>query len=216
MYNQDFTNYNNNMNSQIFPNPNNGGVLMNNFVNPNNPNFNNYFFNNMGINNNMNMNMFNVMMNYLQQYWMMQNNMNNMNNTQNFMNNSFNKMTIIPNESINKGSQTQKFSKSFLPKINTQFQPLYPGCTGELINIFFQTPTGHKINMLTPCDAKIKDLLVQYVLKIGLGPNVIDEAIYFLYGGGKLKKNEKKTLYEKNIINGAVIIVIDKQGVMGA
>ena len=70
--------------------------------------------------------------------------------------------------------------------------------------------------MLTPFDAKIKDLLVQYVLKLGLGPNVIDEAIYFLHGGGRLKKNENRTLIEKNMINGTVIIVIDKQGVMGA
>ena len=53
-------------------------------------------------------------------------------------------------------------------------------------------------------------------MRIGLGPEVIDNAVYFLYGGNKIKKNEKRTIREMFMLNGAVVIVIDKKGVIGA
>jgi hypothetical protein len=75
---------------------------------------------------------------------------------------------------------------------------------------------SHNINMLVPDTCRMKDVLEKYVLRIGLGPEVIDNAVYFLYGGNKIKKNEKRTIREMFMLNGAVIIVIDKKGVIGA
>ena len=194
--NHTYTNYNpmNNMNNNM---------MMNNQMNPNGFNY----FNMMGMNNNMNMNMFNLMMFYLQQTQNFQNTMNNgINNQFNYNNTN----RIIP---IN----TNMSKSQVLPRVKkTEFCDPYPGSTGEKINLFFETPSGHKINMLVPIDAKMKDILVQYVTRVNLGPNVIDKSIYFLYGGKKIKKNEEKTVWQMNILSGSIIIVIDKQGVMGA
>ena len=177
------------LNNGFFMN-NNNGMGFNNM----NQNFN--YYNNMGINNSMNMNMFNLMMFYLQQ-------------TMNQNNNNTNRM--IPVMPDNNMSKSQALSR----KKNEFFDP-YPGTSGEKMNLFFETPAGHKVNMLVPLDAKMKDILVQYVVKQNLGPNVIDNSIYFLYGGKKIKKNENRTVRQMNILNGAIVIVIDKKGIMGA
>ena len=183
------------LNNGYFVNNNNGMGLNNNMAQmPMNQNFN--FYNSMGINNSMNMNMFNLMMFYLQQNMIQNNNNNN---------------RIIPVMPDNNISKSQ-----VLPRKKNEFFDPYPGTSGEKINLFFETPAGHKVNMLVPVDAKMKDILVQYVLKLNLGPNVIDNSIYFLYGGKKIKKNENRTVRDMNILNGAIVIVIDKKGVMGA
>ena len=183
------------LNNGYFVNNNNGMGLNNNMAQmPMNQNFN--YYNNMGINNSMNMNMFNLMMFYLQQNMIQNNNNNN---------------RIIPVMPDNNISKSQ-----VLPRKKNEFFDPYPGTSGEKINLFFETPAGHKVNMLVPVDAKMKDILVQYVLKLNLGPNVIDNSIYFLYGGKKIKKNENRKVSDMNILNGAIVIVIDKKGVMGA
>ena len=137
------------LNNGYFVNNNNGMGLNNNMAQmPMNQNFN--YYNNMGINNSMNMNMFNLMMFYLQQNMIQNNNNNN---------------RIIPVMPDNNISKSQ-----VLPRKKNEFFDPYPGTSGEKINLFFETPAGHKVNMLVPVDAKMKDILVQYVLKLNLGP----------------------------------------------
>jgi len=46
--------------------------------------------------------------------------------------------------------------------------------------------------MLVPDNSKVKDVLIKYVLRIGLGPEVIDDSIYCLYSGNKIKINEEE------------------------
>ena len=170
--NHTYTNYNpmNNMNNNM---------MMNNQMNPNGFNY----FNMMGMNNNMNMNMFNLMMFYLQQTQNFQNTMNNgINNQFNYNNTN----RIIP---IN----TNMSKSQVLPRVKkTEFCDPYPGSTGEKINLFFETPSGHKINMLVPTDAKMKDILVQYVKELIWDLMLLIKVFISFMEEKKLKKMKKK------------------------
>lgn len=224
-------------NNNIF-NLNNNGIPMNNnrfFMGNNGMFLNNHdlmnqamlmnndfnFFNNFCMNNNMSMNMFNLMMYYL---LMCRYNSNNNtgsnpqnNNKINNINNNWNRMTfIIPNLEERNSNNPNVFG-GILPRgRGIDHFNAFPEQMGNKINIFFQAPTGFKTNMLVPDNTKIKDVLVKYVMRIGLLPEVIDKAIYFLFGGNKIKKNDKRTVREMYMIDGAVVIVIDKKGVIGA
>ena len=103
----------------------------------------------------------------------------------------------------------RKVSKTTIIDIN----PNYPGVK---INIFFQNSSGTKVNVLSPSDITVKDLLLKYVSQLGLGENVIDSAIYFLFSGARLKKDNEKKIYELGMMNGAIIIVIDRNALIGA
>lgn len=175
----------------------------------------NQYSNYMGINNNNNMNMFYLMMNYLNQYYaFMNNNNNNFNNNQfnTFCNNnSFNRMSFVNNNNYHR----QSSSKTLLPRYNIDnFSPF--GNEDNQTNIFFQTAAGHKINMILSINTKMKDALLQYTKRIGLEPESINKDIYFLYSGQKIKSNENRTIYQIGMLNGAIIIVIDVNDVMGA
>ena len=192
---------------------NNNGNSMNNIMNQTMPLNNNLnFYNSMGINNSMNMNMYNLMMQFLFMYYNPQNKTffnNNSNNT--------NKMlTINPNNEERTAKNPKVFGGLLPREKKTEDYNAFPDNGGNKINLYFQAPTGHKINMLVPDNIQIKEVLVKYVLRIGLEPDVIDNAIYFLYGGNKIKKNERRTIREMYMLNGAIIIVIDKKGIIGA
>lgn len=211
-FNNNYINRNNG-----FPINNMNNSMMNQLMMMNN-NYN--LFNNMGMNGNMNMNMFNLMMYYL----MMQNcggqynnGYNNNYNQTSINNNNSNRLsTVIPSQEERTMSNPRVFG-GILPRDKGTYNfNAFPEKGGNKINIFFQAPTGNKINMLVPDTCRMKDVLEKYVLRIGLGPEVIDNAVYFLYGGNKIKKNEKRTIREMFMLNGAVIIVIDKKGVIGA
>ena len=204
-YNNNFNNNNNFMNnnntfmnnSNIFMNNNNNFINnSNNFMN-NNPFYSN-LCNNMGLMNNM------IMCNYMMNYLNLMNKMKQMNNNRNKM--------IFVNTKGNHNS-----SKSILQsnKANGSCDPFH-GYSGEKRNIIFKTPNQNTLNMLVPSDVKIKDLLIQYVLRLGYGPDVIESSLYFICNGLKLKKNENRTVNDLCILNGTVIVVIDKKGIMGA
>jgi len=203
------------------------GNMMNNWMNMNNPNLinnnfipqnqqnliNNYVMNNnMNLLNNMalqnNMLMYNNMMNLLNFYNFYSNNINNNNN-----NNTTTRLTYVKQYSNKNIGQ-----KGILPreKRTDQYNVNFPGTHGNKINLFFQTPASFRVNLVVPEDAKMSDVLVQYVLKIKLLPEVIDKDIFFLFGGRKLKKNERKTLQQLFIMDTSVIIVVDKSGILGA
>lgn len=216
--NTSFMNNNNNFNNSFIMN--NNPMLNTNMNNTqsfiNNNDYNQYS-NYMGINNNnnMNMNMFYLMMNYLNQYYaFMNNNKNNFNNNQfnTFCNNNnFNRMSFVNNNNYHR----QSSSKTLLPRFNIDnFSPF--GNEDNQTNIFFQTAAGHKINMILSINTKMKDALLQYVKRIGLEPESINKDIYFLYSGQKIKSNENRTIYQMGMLNGAIIIVIDVNEVMGA
>ena len=193
------------------------------------------FYNNMGMNNSMNMNMFNAMINYFNLYYStMQNNMNNNGGGNNLMNRKTSSKMIPVYQSI-QSNNNYNINNNNINNINNYnnnnnkpnlnqtvrlkkvtFMDIFPEKFEQKMNIFFQTPEGHKINVLVPVTAKMKDVLIKFVTKIGLTENDIDNTIIFIYSARKIKKNENRTLNEMGILNGSIIITMDKSGVLGA
>ena len=202
--NHDFD-YNNNINNNDIFKSNNFNVYnySNSYNNNNNFNNNYNYSNENNFNNNNNMNMMN-MFNFLNTTWNMFQIYNNQNNS------NHSTMRLIKNDSSN------DFDPEVLRKGSKTVIDLRPNYQGMKINIFFQNSNGSKVNVLSPSDITVEDLLLNYVQKIGLGVNVIDSAIYFLFSGSKLKKNDRRKIYELGILNGTIIIVIDRNSVCGA
>ena len=195
-FNYNKNNNNNNVNYKNF----NIYNYNDNFYNNNNLNINKSFNNN----NNNNSNMMN-MLNFLNTTW----NMFRMFNNQKNVNHSATIQVINNNSNDFDSDKLRKVIKPTVIDINPKYQ-------GVKINIFFQNSSGTKINVLSPSDITVKDLLLNYVKKIGLGENVIDSVIYFLFSGAKLKKDDERKIYELGMMNGAIIIVIDRNAVTGA
>ena len=185
------------------------------------------FYNNMGMNNSMNMNMFNAMMNYLNLYYSQV--QNTMNNNNNFINKKPSSKMIpvfqsIPNNNnyINNANNynINNYSNPNLNKTvkikSVSFMDIFPEKLEQKFNVFFQAPDGHKITVLVPGTTKMKDVLAKFVYKIGLTENDIDNTIIFIYSARKIKKNENRTLIEMGILNGSIIITMDKSGLLGA
>ena len=238
MNNMNNMNMNNmNMNNMNMNNMNNNNMSMNN-MNMNNMNMNNMNMNNMNMNNmnmNMNNNMNNMNMN------MNMNNMNNMNNINNInnqmmmqnlfldfysktmaiyqmfnqfkqINNSMKKINIVQG-----GSQGNSKKLGRLPrgKETVNYDP-FMGYNGPKINLMFETPSGHKTNIACPINIKVYDLLRQYTFKVGLGPNVIGNGIYFLYNGRRLGKSFYNTQVNQVFTFGEKVVVIDAGNLIGA
>ena len=204
-FNYNKNNNNNNVNYKNF----NIYNYNDNFYNNNNLNINKSFNNNnnnnnFNNNNNNNSNMMN-MLNFLNTTW----NMFRMFNNQKNVNHSATIQVINNNSNDFDSDKLRKVIKPTVIDINPKYQ-------GVKINIFFQNSIGTKINVLSPSDITVKDLLLNYVKKIGLGENVIDSAIYFLFSGSRLKKDDESKIYELGMMNGAIIIVIDRNALIGA
>ena len=75
----------------------------------------------------------------------------------------------------------------------------FPGYFGARINISFDLSTGLKIVMHSPENIKISELLSKFMKKMKLNENLIDDRIFFLFNGFRLKKNDERTLSELGI-----------------
>ena len=194
-FNQMNMNMNMNMN-----NPNFNQMNMNYPMNINNPNFNQMNMNNCN-QMNMNMNMMNFMMNYMTLYNLFNKNQNN-----------------IYNMEMMRKSKTQVGSKKSLPRDKgTISHMLFPQNNGPRYNIDFQTPAGFKVLMSVPINAKIGEILLEYLSVVGLGPNVLEEGIYFLFNGNKIKQSDYNITASNFGINALThIIVIDTKNLIGA
>jgi hypothetical protein len=228
---------NNQMNNSQMNNNymNNNQMNMNNINTPmnnnniNSPSINNYIKNQMtnNVNNQMpnnvnsqmiyNMNNQNINNNMTAQddyynslcktwdYYQFYRNMNNINNQNSQY--SQNKMKVVNNNSNTNIRSLLKQNLSF------NYDNSYNKNT---TNIMFEAASGHKVSVLCSPSIKMKDLLIKYVQKIGVSENVIDNAIYFLFNGSKIKNDENRTLEEMGIYNCSIILVIDKNSVIGA
>ena len=221
-YNNNFNNYNFNNNNFNNNNFNNNNFNNNDFNNNNynNNNFNNNFYGNnnynyannnngnfMDNNNNANnlmmdnLTMINFMNNFMKAY-------ENMNNINNFSRMQFERQTEVQNPIVVGG---------LLPRVKkTENCDPFINFNGQKFNVFFQTPVGYKVNMVVPYNAKLEDILVKYITKVGIGPDTIDKDIYFLFGGNKIKKGDKRTAQDIGMIDGSVVIVLDKKGIIGS
>ena len=157
------------------------------------------------------------------------------NNQANFISN-MNMMNLMANcmnnivklyEDMNNNKKAQKPStkdnnnkgqkKSNLPRgSETISHTAFPEVSGKRIYLVFQATTGHKVLMNAPEFSKIGDIIIQYGLKIGVGPNIVEKEIQFLFNGCKIKKEDRnKTPGQLGILNHSTILVIDLKNFIG-
>ena len=226
---------NNNMNMGVNPMMNNNNMnmgmnpMMNNNMNMGmNPMMNNNM--NMGMNpmmnnNNMNMGM-NPMMNNNATMAMNPNVMNQM--FMATMINQLNQTFIKINNEMAKLAQ-KKMENALIPTKNNQnsndgelprtqekvnYDP-FSEYNGPRINVKCVTPAGHTVMMNAPMDATVYSLLRQYILKIQLGPNTINNGIYFVSNGKKLTNEDMNKKVGNAFTDNTNIIVIDQKGLIG-
>ena len=194
--------------------PMNGNNMFNNWNNMNNPNNMNMNMNGF-INNNMGMNLMNNPMQTAQMYMMMQNFYNQMLLQTMNLNNQMNMVAYSVN---NNAKQTDRLptSNEIIPT-----DP-FPGHPGERTNLIFQTSKGFKITIIAPLDVTINQTLVEYIKRVGLGPNALYDGFYFLYNGAKINIYDKVKLV-KDLANmgdlnqnHVVIVVVDTKNLIGS
>ena len=176
---------------------------------------------NMGYNsNNYNYNMnnsedsMNLMMNWMNMnpllLQMYNNNMfqNNYNMPQNYnnninLNNSNNNQT-----NFNGGTNTNAPSTCY---------DLSQNSNEQIFNVIFIHQTGKKTMMKCPYSLKVKDLLLQYISRMGLNDYVIGKEIFFIYNGLKIDEKEEKSI-GKYFFQGMLqtILVVDTKNIIGA
>ena len=224
---------NNNMNMGMNPMNNN----MNMGMNPMNNNMNmgmNPMNNNMNMgmnpmNNNMNMSV-NPMMNLNMSFNPMVMNPNAMNQmlmvsminqvNQKFIqiNNEMAKLAQqkIENNQVQVINNNQNNNNGELPRDqeSVNYDP-FAGYDGPRINVKCITPAGHTVMMNAPTEATVYSLLYKYIQKIQLGPNVINNGIYFISNGRKLKNEDLNKKVGKAFTDNTNIIVIDQKGLIG-
>ena len=188
--------------------------------NPVNPYINNNMLNNM---NNMNFNNFNNFINMNSGMNMFNNNTNPMVLQWNMFLNQFYKqqmMNKINNQNqfdiwINQGNNNNKDRLSNLNQsvIANPFSQM----PGPKINIIFQTVKGYKVTIPAPLNIPMQQVLVQYIIKIGLGPGALSDGFYFLFNGQKIDSNDENMLVGQLATTGpANIIVIDTKNLIGS
>jgi len=223
------------MNNSMMFNPNNFNPmlfnmilhLMNNIYPNMGYNTTNYNMNNPQYNMNLMMNWMNMNPIIFQMYQMMLNQFINNNNTiinnnknNNYINNSFNnnnKMNLIrvSEQDLNQAKVTGGGVISNNIPNNTIFD-ISPFDKNIKINIAFTTQKGQKVNVITPVNVRMKDLFVKYITRLGLGPNVLGQSIFFLFNGSKIKVDDNSTVAEIGLVDGSNIIVLDLKGVIGS
>ena len=186
--------------------------------NPVNPYINNNMLNNM---NNMNFNNFNNFINMNSGMNMFNNNTNPMVLQWNMFLNQFYKqqmMNKINNQNqfdiwINQGNNNNKDRLSNLNQsvIANPFSQM----PGPKINIIFQTVKGYKVTIPAPLNIPMHQVLVQYIIKVGLGPGALSDGFYFLFNGQKIDSNDENMLVGQLATTGpANIIVIDTKNLI--
>ena len=105
---------------------------------------------------------------------------------------------IAFNENMIKSTMSQKTSiYNLTSKID-----FFPRYKGKKLNIFFENSSGIKINIITPNDCKMKDLLTIFHIKLQMYGEDYKIKIfdlfeyYFLYNGYSISLNEEKTISE--------------------
>ena len=201
---------NNNMNmnfNNIDPVTFNMMLCMMNNMDPNmGYNMNNFNYNMLNTQNGMNLmtNWMNSNPNLFQTYQNM-NQLNNMNQNKYRMN-----VVSVSNNEAKKGGI---FNKNMG---NLSFDASSPFDNSPKTNVVFNTQKGHTTNMIASYNMKIKDLLLNYVQRLGLGPGVMGDSLFFLFNGQKIDLNEERTVFDIGLHNGGHIVVLDVKEVIGA
>ena len=187
-------------------------INWNNMFNANNMNMHNFINSNMGmnsINNPMGAQMNLVLQNFYNQMAQLQ--------AMNF-NNQVRMMNYNVNNNANNVKRTDR-----LPTYNENIpNDPFPGYPGERANLIFQTSKGYKITLIAPLVVQFHQVLVEYIKKVGLGPNALYDGFVFLYNGAKIDIKDKVKLvrdlaYIRNVQqNHIVIVVVDTKNLIGS
>ena len=103
---------------------------------------------------------------------------------------------------------------------NVDLFPNYPPI--PRLNVFFETGAGLKMNILTPPNTPIHELLVKFMNKVGVSESLMGDKIFFIINGKTIPINEQtsaeKYFRDKSIISQSLIkiVVIDASNVIGA
>ena len=81
-------------------------------------------------------------------------------------------------------------------------------------NISFDASSGLKVILKVDKETTYKDLILKYVRKIGLGEEVINKDIIFLFNGGKMDVNSQENI--SKLPDFSSITVIDQNNIIGA
>ena len=187
-------------------------INWNNMYNPNDMNMNNFIISNMGmnsINNPMGAQMNLMLQNFYNQMAQLQ--------AMNF-NNQVRMMNYNVSNNANNVKRTDR-----LPTYNENIpNDPFPGYPGERANLIFQTSKGYKITLIAPLVVQFHQVLVEYIKKVGLGPNALYDGFVFLYNGAKIDIKDKVKLvrdlaYIGNVKqNHIVIVVVDTKNLIGS
>ena len=184
---------------------------MMNVMHPNmgyNSNNYNYNMNNSADSMNLMMNWMNMNPLLLQMY---NNNMfQNNNMTQNYNNNN--------NINLNNTNNSQaNVTGGINTNIPNACYDLSQNSNDMKMNVIFIHQTGKKIMMRCPYSLKVKDLLLQYISRMGLSDSLIGKDIFFIYNGLKIDEKEEKTVSQyffKGMLHN--ILVVDTKNIIGA
>ena len=92
---------------------------------------------------------------------------------------------------------------------------LFPENKNIKLFLKFMYADSSKIIIKAPPDIKIKDLLLAYVKKMGINPNLLGKKIYFLFNGCKININEDKDLISFGFRDWTTIIVNETNRMIG-
>ena len=98
----------------------------------------------------------------------------------------------------------------------------FPFYQGQRLNILFETGTGLKLNIASPLNISVKELLLAYIHKIGIGESLLGNKIFFIVNGRTISSNEQKTVidYFRDCLYGNAnqvkVIVLDASNIIGA
>ena len=187
-------------------------INWNNMFNANDMNMNNFINSNMGmnsINNPMGAQMNLMLQNFYNQMAQLQ-----------AMN--FNNQVRMMNYNVSNNAKNVKRTDR-LPTYNENIpNDPFPGYPGERANLIFQTSKGYKITLIAPLVVQFHQVLVEYIKKVGLGPNALYDGFVFLYNGAKIDIKDKVKLvrdvaYIRNVQqNHIVIVVVDTKNLIGS
>ena len=108
-----------------------------------------------------------------------------------------------------------------LPKQDAYIDP-FINLPGPKANLIFQTAKGNKITITAPYNITIHQVLIEFMKRVGLGPNALYSGFCFLFNGAKIDlKNKTKLVQELTNLGQVkqshiVIVVVDTQNLIGS
>ncbi len=156
------------------------------------------------------------------------------------LNNLMNQFNMMNPNFFGNNFQNQNFNQQFNKQINiiqnggvimrpnqtmnnpNLYKDPFPFYQGKRINILFETGPGLKINIASPINISVKELLLAYIHKVGVSESLLGKKIFFLANGKSISCEEKRNVndffqeYSFGVSNQVKVIVVDASNIIGA